>query len=249
MAMTNAALASRNPADALAPDGPVPSLTRRITELLRIEEGDLVVDLCCRNLGPPRVVSEGGSLLDGSISRTLFSERLAFRLLTSGVRMVQTDARTFGRISLPRDKVLLRDGFSLSELRLHEVLTGVFDQLPPMARVLIADSVPSSDAPLVAKGLERWKRQRRSPEGVAELMTRVGFSAEVAIVESPRRASTAACYAWVESREWPILASFPERALRSGLRELRARYGSERMVDFTSRFDLVLGVKAKASSN
>jgi hypothetical protein len=163
--------------------------------------------------------------------------------------MVQIDARTFGRISLPRDKVLLRDGFSLSEGRLQAALAGVFSQLPPMARVLIADSVPSSDAPLFAKGLERWRRQRRSPEGVAELMTRVGFSAEVAIVEYPRRASTAACYAWVESREWPILASFPEPALQGGLRELRARYGSEGMVDFTSRFDLVLGIKPRAPSN
>jgi hypothetical protein len=249
MAMSNAALASRIPADVLAPDGPVPSLTRRITELLRVEEGDLVVDLCCRKLGRARATLNGGSLRDDGIAPTPFSERLSFRLLTSGVRMVQIDARTFGRISLPCDKVLLRDGFSLSEVRLHEVLTGVFKQLPPMARVLIADSVPSADAPLFAKGLERWKRHRRSPAWVAELMTRAGFSAEAAIVEYPRRASTEACYAWIESREWPILASFPEPALQSGLRELRARYGSERMVDFTSRFDLVVGIKPQAPSN
>lgn len=39
------------------------------------------------------------------------------------------------------------------------------------------------------------------------------------------------------------LESFGAVELRRGLCELRARYGSQRMVEFTSRFDLVLGTK------
>ena len=34
---------------ALPPNGPVPALTKRIVELLRIDSGDLVIDLCCRD--------------------------------------------------------------------------------------------------------------------------------------------------------------------------------------------------------
>lgn len=61
-----------------------------------------------------------------------------------------------------------------------------------------------------------------------------------------RRVSAAECYTWVESRNWPILESFHEAELQRGLCELRARYGSQRLVEFTSRFDLVLGTKPEA---
>ena len=58
-----------------------------------------------------------------------------------------------------------------------------------------------------------------------------------------RRVPAADCYAWVESRDWPSLEAFFGRELRRGVTELRDRYGSQQMVEFTSCFDLVLGVK------
>ena len=78
---------------------------------------------------------------------------------------------------------------------------------------------------------------------IAELMREAGFSARMETVECLRRVSAAECYAWVESRCWPILESFDDVELRRGLCELRA---PQRVVEFTSRFDLVLGTKPEA---
>jgi len=246
MAMTSTALASCVSADRLPPNGPVPMLTQRIIELLRVEKEDLVVDLFGRDRQPPQAMPEEIQPSAQMIALGPFSERLAFRLITSGVRMVQMGALTFGRFPMRYEQVVLRDGFSQFKGSLRRLLAAVLSQLAPAGRVLIVDSAPSPDAPLFAEGLRRWSRQHRSPEVIAELMREAGFSAQVETVECNRYVSTAACYTWVESRDWPVLESFREAELQRGVCELRDRYGSQQTVNFTSRFDLVLGTKPEA---
>ena len=241
--MTSTALIPRVSVAPLPPNGPVSSLTGRIVELLRVEEGDVVVDLSCHDLQSPRAMPQAIRLRAQPIVPCPFSERLAFLLSTSGVRMVQMGALTFERLPMRYEQVLLRDGFSEFKGSLHRLLTTVLRQLDPAGRVLIVDSAPSPDAPLFTEGLERWNRQRRSPESIARAMREAGFSAHVETLECLRRVPTAECYAWVESRGWPGLESFREADLQRGLCELRARYGSQRAVEFMSRFDLVLGTK------
>ena len=244
--MASTALVLQVLADRLAPDAPVPSLIRRIIELLGVEPKGLVVDLDCRDLRPPRAMPEEIRPRSQRVASSSFGERLAFRLITSGVRMVQMGALTFGRVPMRYERVVLRDGFSQFDGSLRCRLATVLSQLDPSGRVLVVDSAPSPDAPLFAEGLRRWRRQRRSPEVIAELMSEAGFSARVETVECLRRVSAAECYAWVESRDWPILESFHEAELQRGLTELRARYGAQHLVDFTSRFDLVIGTKPEA---
>jgi len=230
----------------LTPDGPVQSLTRRIIELLRVEPEGLVVDLDCRDLRPAQAMPEEIRPRTQRVASSPFGERLAFLLITSGVRMVQMGALTFGRVPMRYERVVLRDGFSQFKASLRRRLATVLSQLDPAGRVLIVESAPSPDAPLFAEGLRRWSRQHRSPEVIAELMREAGFSAQVETVECLRRVSVAECYTWVEARDWPILASFREAELQRGLCELRARYGAQHLVDFTSRFELVLGTKPEA---
>jgi hypothetical protein len=225
------------------PDGPVPSLTKRVIELLRVEKDDLVVDLSCRDLESSRATPEAIAPGARTIAPSPFSERLAFLLLTSGVRMIQMDTLTFGRFPMRYAQVVLRNEFTRSKARLRRVLAAVFHHLDASGRVLVVDSAPSPDAPLFAAGLRRWSRRHRAPEVIAEQMREAGFAARVENVPCLRRVSAEDCYTWVESRDWPILESFDEVQLRRGLCELRARYGSQRMVEFTSRFDLVLGTK------
>jgi hypothetical protein len=244
--MTSTNLVSRVSFDPLPPIGPVPSLTERIIELLRVEkERDCVVDLYSRDLPYSRAMPEAIPPRAEMTGVTPFSERLAFQLSTSGVRLVQMSTLTFGRFPMRYGQVVLRDGFSQFKGSLRRLLAAVQGKLDPSGRVLIVDGAPSPDAPLFAQGLRRWHRQHRSPEVIAELMREVGFSAQVETVEYLRRVSAAECYTWVESRNWPILESFHEEELQRGLRELRARYGSQHMVEFKSRFDLVLGTKAE----
>jgi hypothetical protein len=233
MATTSYALVSRASIDPLPADGPVPSLIERISELLRVEKNEVVVDLYGSDLQSPTERMEPNA----------FSERLAFLLTTSGVRMVQMDALNFGRFPMRYAQVVLRDGFSQSRGSLRRLLVAVLGQLDPSGRVLVVDSAPSADAPVFETGLRRWNRRHRSPEVIAALMRTVGFSARVETLECPRRVSTAACFAWVKSRSWPLLDRFDEAELQRGLCELRDRYGSRPVVEFTSRYDLVLGTK------
>lgn len=164
LVLTSVTLVSRISVDALLPDGSLPCLTRRIIELLCVEKEDLVVNLYCRDLQ----------------SR----QGLAFLVLTSGVRMVQMGTLAFGRFPMSYEKVLLRDGFSLFKGSLRHLLAAVLSQLNPAAHFLIlVDSAPSSDAPLFAEGLRRWRRQQRSPKVIAELMKEAGFFAHAEIGE------------------------------------------------------------------
>jgi len=249
MAMASTALVPRVSLDPLPPNGPVPSLTKRMIALLRVDAEDRVVDLDCRDLQPRQAMPEEIRPRAPMTALSSFSERLAFLLTTSGIRMVQMGTLTFGRSPMRYKQVVLRDGFSQFKDSLRRLLAAVLSQLDPAGRVLIVGSAPSPDSPLFAKGLRRWNRQHRSPEMIAELMREAGFSAQVETVACSRRASAAECYSWVESRDWPTLESFHEVALQRGLCELRARYGSQHMVEFTSRFDLVLGTKPETLAN
>jgi hypothetical protein len=246
MAMTSAALVPRVSDGSLPPNGPVPRLTQRIIELLRVEKEDVVVDLHSRDVQSPEALPEGIQPRIQRLPLSPFSERLAFLLSISGVRVVQMSTLTFGRFPMRYGHVVLREGFSQFEGSLSPLLGAVQSRLEPAGRVLIVDSAPSPDAPLFAEGLRRWNLQHRSPEAMAELMRQAGFSPQVETVECLRSVSAAECYTWVSSRNWPILESFHEAELQRGLCELRARYGSQRMVEFTSRFDLVLGTKPEA---
>jgi hypothetical protein len=245
MALTRAALVPRFCISPPSPTAPVPELATRILELLRVEEGDLVVDLHCGLASPQPMPEEMRRRIRMADLRP-FGERLAFLLITSGVRMVQMSALTFGRFPMQYERVVLHDGFSQRQDKLHRLLASVLGRLDPAGRILVVGSAPSPDSPLFASGLRRWNRQHRSPEAIALQMREAGFSAQVESVECSRRVSVADCYAWVESREWPILESFHDAELQRGLCELRTHHGSQQMVEFTSRFDLVLGTKPGA---
>ena len=246
--MPSTAVGTRDWGDTLAPTGyallPIHDLTKRIIELLQVEKEDLVVDLCCRD--GPSVTLEEVRLRSQTIAVSSFGERLARLLITSGVSMVEMGALTFGRFPMRYQKVLLRGGFSQFKSSPHDLLTPLFSRLESAARLLVVDSAPSPDTPLFAEGLHRWERQHCSPEAIAGLMREAGFCAQVDVVKCVRRVPAGDCHAWVESRDWPILEAFSGRELRRGVTELRDRYGSQQMVEFTSCFDLVLGVKPGA---
>jgi len=246
--MTGTAVGIRDWGDTLAGTAnallPIHDLTKRIIELLQVEKEDLVVDLCCRD--GPSVTLEEVRLRSQTIAVSPFGERLARLLITSGVRMVQMSDLTFGRFLMRYEKVLLRGGFSQFKNRPHDLLAPLFSRLESAARFLVVDSAPSPDTPLFADGLRRWERHHCPPEAIAGLMREAGFFAQVEVVKCARRVPAADCYAWVESRDWPILEAFSGGELRRGLTELRDRYGSQQMVEFTSCFDLVLGVKPGA---
>lgn len=228
---------------ALPPNGPVPALTKRIVELLRIDRGDLVIDLCCRDDLSSMSILDDVRRRSQVVAVRPFGERLGRLLATSGVRTVQMDALAFGRFPMRYEKVLLRGGFSRFRDRFRGQLAPLFARLDPGARFLVVDSAPSSDAPLCAEGLRRWERERCPAEAIARVLDEAGFATQIDVVTCVRHVLTSDCRGWIASRGWPILASFSEAELQHGLGELRRRYGSQQTVTFTSRFELVLGTK------
>lgn len=143
MPLTRAALAPRVSVSPLSPTGPVPRLTDRIIELLRVEKGELVVDLYCSDLQSPQTVPEEIRRRVRMSALGPFSERLTFLLITSGVRMVQMGALTFGRIPMRYERVVLHDGFSQLDGDLRRLLADVLGRLDPAGRILVVGSAPS----------------------------------------------------------------------------------------------------------
>ena len=238
----------------LPPDAPVPGLATRIIEMLRVRREDLVVDLDYRDLQQFRralVESEANAPSRASSPSkppNRFGEGLAFALITSGVRLVQMGPLTFGRFPMRYEKILLRDGLSHFAGDLRALLAEVFRRLDPAALLLVVDRARSADAPLFSAGLRRWERWHPSPGLLVDRMREAGFQARADTVEFPRQATPAECLGWVEARGWPHLDSLSREDLELGLCELRARHESKQIVEFTSRFDLVLGRKPEASA-
>ena len=228
---------------ALPPNGPVPGLAKRIIELLRIGGGNLVIDLCWHDDLSSGQIVDYLQPRDERFAVSPFDERLARLLTTSGVRTLQMGALSFGQFPMRHHKVLLRGGFSRFHKAPQRLLAPLFAGLEPAARFLVVDSAPSPDAPLFAEGLCRWQRRHLPAEAIARHLTEAGFTAEIDAVTCVRYVSCAECFAWIRSRAWPILENFSDAELQRGLRELRQRYDSQRMVKFTSRFELVLGTK------
>lgn len=227
----------------LAPDGPVPGLTRQILELLHAARGDCVIDLCWHEgLSPPATEAEVRKGNEMS-SPSPFGERVARDLAITGVSVVQMDPLLFGEVPMRYDKVLLRGGFQQFRSSPRDLLARLFARLDPAARLLVLDCAPSRDAPLFAEALYRWERQHCLPDGVAALVREAGFSADVSAVECARNARATECLSWAETRAWPILEAFSRAELRQGVDELRDRWGLRQSVEFTSRFELVLGRK------
>lgn len=230
---------------ALPPNGPVPALTKRIVELLRIGSADLVIDLCCWDPSALAILDDVRRRSQVDAERP-FGERLARLIATSGVRTVQMDGLAFGRFPMRYEKVLLRGGFSRFRDRFREQLAPLLERLDAGARFLVVDSAPSPDAPLFAEGLRRWEREHCPAEAIASVVEQAGFATRIDVLSCVRHVLTADCRAWIASRGWPILAPFSEAQLQGGLWELERRYGSQRAVKFTSRFELVLGTKPDA---
>ncbi len=232
---------------ALPPHGPVPALTRRIIELLRVGRGDSVIDLCCRDGLSSLAILDEVRDRNGIGSVSPFGERLARLLATSGVPTVQMGALGFGRFPMRYDKVLLRGGFTRFRSRPRRLLAPLFERLEPGARFLVVDSAPSADAPLFAKGLRRWERQHCPAEAVASILDDAGFATEIDVVTSLREVAAVVSFAWIAYKGWPILQTFSKADLQDGLCELQERYASNPLVTFTSRFELVLGTKPIAA--
>jgi hypothetical protein len=231
---------------ALPPNGPVPALTKRIVELLRVERGDLVVDLCGPDFLPAVTVLDDVRRRNQFLGARPFGEHLARLLATSGVRTVQMDARVFQHLPMRYGKVLLRGGFARFRDRFREELAPLFEKLDPLARLLVVDSAPSADAPLFAAGLRLWEREYCPAEVIARIANEAGFATRVDVVTCVRRVSAADCRTWITSRGWPVLASFSKAELEGGLDQLQPRLGSRQTIAFTSRFELVLATKAGA---
>jgi hypothetical protein len=228
---------------ALPQSGAVPGLTERIVELLRVDAGDFVIDLCSSGGLPSRTIPEELRRRTGITGASPFGERVARLVSTSGVRTVQMSELVFGRFPMRYEKVLLRGGFSGLRDRGAPLLSELFERLDPKARVLVVDSAPTRDAPLFADALRRWKREQCPAKAIARIVHEAGFATEMAVVECVRHVPTSDCRAWIASRSWPLLETFDDEELERGLFELGRRYGSQPTVTFTSRFELVLGAK------
>jgi len=131
---------------ALPATGPVPALTQRILELLRVRSGDLVIDLCWDDGAPELAFLEDVRRRSQLRGVRPFGERLARLLATSGVRVVQMEGDAFGRFPMRYEKVLLRGGFSRFRNRLRGSLQPLFERLDPGARLLVVDSAPTANA-------------------------------------------------------------------------------------------------------
>ncbi len=155
---------------------------------------------------------------------------------------IHADALGFAGRPGTYDKVLMKESVhhigdrNLLFERLHE-------RLSPGGALLLVHVPPSIDYPLFDAALARARRWHADPDELVTLLHGAGFHVERDVFEYWHSIPKTQYLAMVEDRYMSVLSTFDDTELQAGLAELGERYADVDTLEFTDRFDLIVGNK------
>lgn len=223
----------------------VRAVARAAVRALRLEEGDLLVDLCCGTGLVSREILRQFPL-QYQIVAVDASEAMLDRLRANGdpaIRPVAMDATAFSEFPVRYDKIFVKD--AMGELAdAGELLRRIRERLETGGRLLVAETAPESQTPLFKEARRRWEARAPRPDELAGLMQQAGFRVTTGSLRVRQRLTKEEVLDMVRKRYAPVLATFDDADLRTGMDEMRERYAHLGWIEMVHRFDLVIGLGA-----
>jgi trans-aconitate methyltransferase len=222
----------------------VRAVARSLVRALRLEAADLLVDLCCgtglfsREILRQRPLQYQIVAVDSSPPML---EHLARHSAT--IRPVAMDAATFLEFPVRYDKIFIKD--AVGDLGLEaEFFARLRERLQPGGRVLVAETAPDSQTPLFEEARRRWEALAPRPEELATSIEQAGFRVATRSLRVHHRLAKDEFLDMVYRRYTPVLATFDDVELRSGVDEIRNATAHLTTIELFQRLDLAVGLAA-----
>ncbi|AWS41676.1 class I SAM-dependent methyltransferase [Streptosporangium sp. 'caverna'] len=218
-------------------------MTAAILNRLRLNQGDLAMDLGCGTGLYSRGLAEHANAVVCADPSPAMLEQLP-----ADERLIPLHAGAEdlaeGRITPPHDGY---DAILLKEVLHHvtdppQVLTGLTRLLRPGGRILVVMLPTTIDYPLFGAALKLFQERQPDPASIAAAMEHSGLRAELTYDEFPLAFTVERYTRMVRNRYMSLLASFDDAELEAGISEIHRKHpGPE--IRFPDRFAFVLGVK------
>jgi SAM-dependent methyltransferase len=224
---------------------PVRAIGRAVVRLLRLEEADLLADLCCgTGLFCAEILRQRPlryQIVAVDASQAML-ERVHARCDPS-IRAVAMDATAFSAFPVRYDKILVKD--AVGELEdAGDLLWRIRERMGRRGRLLVVETAPDSQTALFKEARRRWEAVALRPQEVAGLLERAGFRVATGSLRLAQRLAPGEVLDMVRKRYAPVLATFDDAELAAGIDEIRERYANHDQVELVHRFDLVVGSRS-----
>lgn len=156
--------------------------------------------------------------------------------------LVQAGAVEFVEQPGTYDKILMKETVHHIQDRAR-LCAGFYERLAPGGAVLLVHIPPKIDYPLFDAALERSLTWHANPDDLVALLEGAGFAVSRDRYEHHHSIGKDVYFQMVEHQYMTLLSSFTSDEIAAGLEEMAERYRDTDRLEFTDRFDCILGHK------
>jgi ubiquinone/menaquinone biosynthesis C-methylase UbiE len=220
----------------------VPTLARKMADLLRLSPDDVFVDLGGGTGIYTSAILEHVQLRTRVRLVDFSAEMLEQALPGLPVEKIHMDAMTFANKSCRYDKMLIKE--TIHHVDDHErFLRLIFGQLSRGGSVLLVHVPPELDYPLFDAALTRARSWHADPDALERALGAAGFAVSRDCVEWQHCIPKERYFDMVASRYMSVLSSFTDEELQEGLLEMAQTYADTDLLRWTDHFDYLVGHK------
>lgn len=220
----------------------VPSLVRKMTDMLRLQGEDVFVDLGGGTGIYTAAILDEVPLENPPVLVDYFAEMLERVPADLPVEKVHMGALEFAGEPRRYDKVLIKETIHHIEDR-DTLLARLYERIEPGGALLLVHVPPNLDYPLFEAALERARTWHANPDELETQMGGVGFRVERDAVDWRHRLPKQRYFDMVSSQYMSVLSSFGPDELEAGLKEMAAKHADTEVLEFTDHFDYIVGYK------
>ncbi len=220
----------------------VPALAEKMTEMLRLTEDDVLVDL-----GGGTGIYTAAILDQVELKKPVLLVDFSAEMLDAvphdlPVEKIHMDALSFASEPVVYDKMLIKETIHHVDDR-AKFLQLVFDRVAPGGALLLVHVPPVLDYPLFDAALKRARSWHADPDELEQLMGEAGFKTDRDAVDWEHSMPKQRYFDMVANRYMSVLSTFSEEELEAGLGEMAAAHAGSEVVTYTDHFDYIVGYK------
>ena len=221
----------------------VPTLAKKMVDMLHLTEDDVFVDLgggtgifTAAILGQVR-------LRNPVILVDYYAEMLDQVPAELPVEKVEADALAFSAEPRSYDKVLIKETIHHVDNR-DLLMRQLYERLRSGGALLLVHVPPELDYPIFEAALERARNWHADPDELERQMRAAGFQVERDAIDWPHVIPKERYFDQVASQFMSVLSSFTPDEMEAGLAEMRQTYADTDVLEFNDHFDYIVGYKS-----
>ena len=220
----------------------VGAVSKKIIDALALTSDDQFVDLGCGTGMYTIEIANQVQFSTRPYAVDPFIEMLRQVPQGNGFRTIMMDALIFSRQTMQYDKVLIKESVHHVADR-PALFANLYRRLPAGGRLLLVGVPPKIEYQLFQAALDRSRSWHADPAALAAELQNAGFTVGTDVFTFNHAIPKNTYVDMVRTRYMSLLSTFTDEEIELGIREIEHRYRDTETLQFTDRFQLVLGVK------